>query len=347
MLIYLFRKSDSGLGRFGGAIVGSVIFSGLFFLVIRVSGIMPAAKLPMVVESMATTTIAPPAKVTIQPKASDALRVALPANELTSANTQFPQVVTAYLTSKNLSRESFKQLLASSFELAKRDMAANRQDEAQKVLVLANEELLNNRMTSTHSSQKSGQIQCQITSMLADLFLRQKNYPDAILAARKTLSTRLSTPDHDAKIAVNNAHLVLANTLLLTKKSGEAAREYRKIQSDILPVPDKLFKLILERVANTQAKNHTNQEVDTKKLFATYTAEEIKIVMLRIKDIDSENTQASSITKVAEHFVEENSPAPSILSKLSGIFKFSGIINGIEHLPASWYNSIKSLLTHA
>jgi len=267
---------------------------------------------------------------------------ALHRGDLDGANKSFPLAVAEYLESKEANKESYGKLLAETLNLIKRDISENRKDDAQRVLFGIDEELLKPQVLIVQSSSASKQAEVQITSLLADLYWSQKNYAQAISAAIRVTSSKIVTADDETNSAINNAHFVLSNALLMTGKSKESAKEYEEISVDLLTGTDAISARLMKLVAGTQSNQITDPEAEARKQLVSYKEEDINAALNSIRGFSDGSPVANEVQKVAErlssnainfnHFVLANSLLMSGQSKMA-VNEYQSV--SVDLLPAS------------
>lgn len=333
VLLYLFSGKSLGSGgaRLGGALIGGLVGSGFIFFVIWLFSYFSDAK-PVNVQA-GNKQIETPALVKSQSAVLDELRAALSSNDLDAANGKFPLVVAEFSANSNVTNEFYGKLLTTTLNLARQDMMQNKMADANAVLLVANDDLLNPQVVSAHTSSSSKPAETQLSSLLADFYWTQKNYPQAIIEAKKATSANLFTVDQETKAAINEAHFVLANALLMTQNSMEAASEYERLQLDELPASNRLFESILALVANTQSNNSSDPGVESKKILAAYSTDEIEATLQQIREMVSGNAQAEDVARVADRLLKTSLTGDS--SSEQAPFSFGNLFKSNKPIEAS------------
>lgn len=338
VLLYIIfgKKLGSGMDRIGGAVMGGIAFSGLIFMLLWMGGLFLQDENPSVAKVSVeneSSIVQDERPAMIQPSAMEEfltamgtgdLGVTMGTGDLGIANQKFPLAVAEHLANNNPSKDSYSKLLTSALDLVKRNMAENRKGDAEIVLFSIYGKLLNPQVVAAQSSSLSKQVEFRIASMVADLFWSQKNYQEAITAARISTSTKLFAVDKETDLSINNAHLVLAKSLLMTHQSKEAAKEFGDVRVVLLPESDRLLARMMQLVAGTQADQYEDPEAEARKQLANYKDEEMRVVLQSIKELAGGSPEIDEIAKVAERLVEAKIRGPSIFEKassaLSGLF---------------------------
>jgi len=333
------RRMGAGAERIGGALVGGIAFSGLIFGLLWIGGLFLSNGKPSK-DNIANESLEHAA--VILPSKREVFFNALHRGDLDGANKSFPLAVAEYLESKEANKESYGKLLAETLNLIKRDISENRKDDAQRVLFGIDEELLKPQVLIVQSSSASKQAEVQITSLLADLYWSQKNYAQAISAAIRVTSSKIVTADDETNSAINNAHFVLSNALLMTGKSKEAAKEYEEISVDLLTGTDAISARLMKLVAGTQSNQITDPEAEARKQLVSYKEEDINAALNSIRGFSDGSPVANEVQKVAErlssnainfnHFVLANSLLMSGQSKMA-VNEYQSV--SVDLLPAS------------
>jgi hypothetical protein len=223
--------------------------------------------------------------------------------EVDAANKKVSAAIAAFLKVKNKSKDMYSKLLMSTLDLAKLDMETNRKVDAQNVLFETSNKLLTPDVVSVMSSHSSRPIESQILSLVSVQYMSQRNFPETIVAARRSIATKLFAISKETETALNTAHFVLSIGLLMNNQHADAAKEYGYVHIDALPESERLFARMMQLIAKTRANQLAEPELEAKKQFAGNSDEEMQTVLQFIKDFASGTPDSEEIVNVAVRLV--------------------------------------------